>query len=75
MRRKSSSLWLVIGLLLIAVGIASLFVPIPQERESGFTMGPIDVDVSREVSEPVNPVVSAVIIALGVAGVVAGLRK
>lgn len=73
--KKSRSLWLVIGILLVAVGIASLFVPIPQQKESGFTMGPVDVDISHEVREPVDPVVSAVIIALGVTGVIVGLRK
>lgn len=75
MRKQSLRLFLVIGLLLIAVGVASLFVPIPQEKESGFSLGPVDVDVSREVREPVDPVVSAVIIGLGVVGVIVGLRK
>lgn len=73
--KKKTGMWLVIGLLLIAVGIASLFVPVPQQRESGFSVGPVDVDVSREVNEPINPAISAVIIALGVVGVIAGLRR
>lgn len=75
MRKQSRRIWLVIGLLLIVIGIASLFVPVPQQRESGFSVGPLDVDVSREVNEPVAPAVSAVIIGLGVVGVVVGLRK
>ncbi len=73
--KKKTGMWLIIGLLLIAVGIASLFVPVPQQRESGFSVGPVDVDLSREVNEPINPAISAVIIALGVVGVIAGLRR
>lgn len=75
MRKQSRRIVFVIGILLIAVGIASLFVSIPHQKESGFSLGPVDVDVSREVREPVDPVVSAVIIGLGVVGVVIGLRK
>ncbi|MDX1583289.1 MAG: hypothetical protein R3338_06775 [Thermoanaerobaculia bacterium] len=75
MKRSIRRILLVAGLILVILGIASLFVPIPQEKEHGFEVGNLEVGVTREVSETIDPRISAVIIVLGVGGVAAGLWK
>lgn len=75
MKRTSRRIWLVIGLLLVVVGIASLFVPVPQEREHGFEVGKLEVGVTRQVNEPIDPRISAAVIGLGVVGVVGAMWK
>jgi hypothetical protein len=66
---------LLIGLILIVVGIASLFVPVPRRERHGFDAGPISVGVTTTQRERVHPAISAVLIAGGIALMVAGGRK
>lgn len=68
-------MWLIIGVLLVALGIASLFVPIPRQQEHGFSVGDVEFGVTTEVRDTVHPAVSAAMILLGVAGIVIGARK
>lgn len=56
---------LIVGLLLLILGIASLLVPIPRRERHGFDAGPVSVGVTTTTRERVNPAVSAVLIAAG----------
>jgi hypothetical protein len=55
------------GLLVLALGIASLFVSIPRSETEGIKAGNVNIGVEVRHSERVSPVVSAVLI-LGGAG-------
>jgi hypothetical protein len=66
---------LIVGLILLALGIASLFVPIPTKEKHGFKAGPVSVGVETVEHQKVHPAISAVLIAGGVVLMVAGSRK
>jgi len=66
---------LIVGALLLILGLASLFVPIPHRERHGFTAGPLSVGVETTERERVHPAVSGVLIAGGIALVVVGARK
>jgi hypothetical protein len=63
------------GLLLIALGIASLIVPIPHTQTEGIKLGNTNLGVQTNHSERVSPIVSIVLIAGGIALSVAGARS
>jgi hypothetical protein len=62
------------GLLVIALGIASLIVPVPQTETHGIKAGDMNIGVQTTHSERVSPIISAVLIAGGIALTVAGAR-
>ena len=62
------------GLLLVVLGIASLFVPIPRTETQGIKAGDINIGVQTSHSERVSPIISAVLIAGGIALTIAGAR-
>jgi len=62
------------GLLLVVVGIASLVVPIPRTETHGIKAGDMNIGVQTSHSERVSPIVSAVLIAGGIALAIAGAR-
>lgn len=64
--------WL--GLLVLALGIASLFVAIPHSEREGLKAGNIDIGVQVRHNERVSPVVSAVLILGGAGMMIAGGR-
>jgi hypothetical protein len=66
---------LIIGIILLVIGVTSLFVPVPQRERHGIDAGPISIGVETTTREKVPPAVSAVLIAGGVALLVAGGRK
>ena len=66
-------LW--VGVLVLILGIASLFVAIPRTERQGIKAGDIDIGVQTHHSERVSPVVSAVLIAGGVLLMITGGRK
>jgi len=65
---------LIAGLLMIVLGIASLVVPIPQTETHGFKAGDVNIGVQTSHSERVSPIISAVLIAGGIALSIAGGR-
>jgi hypothetical protein len=65
---------LIAGLLLIVLGIASLVVPIPRSETQGIKIGDANIGVQTTHSERVSPVISAVLIAGGIALTIAGAR-
>lgn len=66
---------LVIGIILLVLGVASLFVPVPVREKHGIKAGPVSVGVETTEHEKVHPAVSAVLIAGGVVLLIAGARK
>jgi hypothetical protein len=62
------------GLLLMALGIASLVVPIPHTETQGIKIGDANLGVQTSRSERVSPVISVVLIAGGIALSIAGSR-
>jgi hypothetical protein len=65
----------VIGLIVLILGVASLFVPIPRKERHGFDAGSISVGVTTTEKERVPPLVSGVLIAGGVVLLVVGSRR
>jgi hypothetical protein len=65
---------LLAGLLLIVLGIASLVVPIPASETQGIKVGDTNIGVQTSHSERVSPLISAVLIAGGIALTIAGVR-
>lgn len=64
-----------IGLVVLVLGVASLFVPIPRTEKEGVKAGGITLEVQTKHSETVSPIVSAVMILAGAGMMVAGKRK
>jgi hypothetical protein len=62
------------GLLLIVLGILSLFVPIPHSETEGIKVGNTSLGVQTSHSERVSPIISVVLIAGGIALSIAGSR-
>ena len=62
------------GLLMIVLGIASLIVPIHRTETQGIKAGDVNIGVQTTHKERVSPIVSAVLIAGGIALSIAGGR-
>ena len=65
---------LLAGLLLVVLGIASLVVPLPSSETQGIKIGDANIGVQTSHSERVSPIISAVLIAGGIALTIAGGR-
>jgi len=66
---------LVLGLILVVLGIASLVVPIPHTRTEGIKVGDANFGVQTSHSERVAPIISVVLIGGGIALTIAGARS
>jgi hypothetical protein len=64
--------WL--GLLLLVLGIASLFVPIPHTEKEGVKVGGASIGIETRHEEKVSPIISAVLIATGAGMMVMGKK-
>ena len=64
-----------VGIVLVVLGLASLFVPIPQKDRAGVQIGGVSLGVETSHKEKVSPVVSAVLIIAGAGMMIAGQRK
>ena len=62
----------IVGTLVLLVGIASLFVPIPRRERHGIDAGGLSVGFETTTREKVHPVVSAVLIGGGIALMLGG---
>ena len=63
------------GVLLVALGIASLVVPIPRTETEGIKVGKTNLGIQTSHSERVSPIISVVLIAGGIALGMAGARS
>jgi len=66
---------MVIGVLLVILGIVSLFVPIPHNENKGLSAGDVHIGVQVRHDEKVSPIVTAVLLIGGVGLMIAGSRK
>jgi hypothetical protein len=62
-------------MLVVVLGIASLVVPIPRTETHGIKAGDLNIGVQTTNRERVSPVVSAALIAGGIALTIAGAKK
>ena len=65
----------VVGLIIVALGIASFFVPLPRTERHGIDAGDIHVGVNTRHDELLPPYVGVGLIVVGGALMVAGGRK
>ena len=63
---------LVVGVILLLLGLVSLFVPIPRRERHGIDAGGFSLGVETTTREKVHPAVSAVLIGGGILLMVAG---
>ena len=63
-----------IGLVVLALGVASLFIAIPVKEKHGINAGGLSVGVETTERQKVHPAVSAVLIGGGVVLLIAGTR-
>ena len=64
-----------LGLVVLALGVLSLFVPIPHRERAGLEAGGIRVGVTTTRKETVSPIVSGVMILAGAGMMIAGRGK
>jgi hypothetical protein len=64
-----------IGMVVLIVGIASLFVPIPHNEREGFKAGDVSVGIETRHEDKVSPYMSAAIILGGAGMMVVGRTK
>ena len=64
-----------IGLIILILGVVSLFVPIPRRETHGFKAGDINIAVQTRNDEKVSPIISAVLIVAGAGLMIAGSRR
>ena len=64
-----------VGLVILILGVASLFVPIPEKERSGIEVGGVSLGVETTHKEKVSPIVSGVLILAGAGLMIAGQRK
>lgn len=65
----------VLGIVLLLIGVSSLFVPIPRRERHGIDAGGLSVGFETTTREKVHPIVSTVLIGGGVALMIAGKRS
>lgn len=65
----------IIGVILIILGIGSLFYGIPSREKHGLKVGDAEISVEDKTSKKVPVAISVVLIVGGVVAVVSGSRK
>jgi hypothetical protein len=65
----------VVGLVLLILGIGSLFVPIPKKDRAGVEIGGVSLGVETRTRETVSPIISAALVIAGAGMMIAGRGK
>ena len=63
-----------IGLVFAILGIAALFVPVPQTQTEGLKVGGVSLGVQTQTKQKVSPIVAAVLIFAGAGMMISGRR-
>jgi hypothetical protein len=66
--------FLIIGLILLVLGVASLFIPFPIHEKHGVSAGGVNLGIETTRREKVDPIVSFALIGGGVVLLVVGSR-
>jgi hypothetical protein len=64
----------ILGVILILLGVVSLFVPIPVREKHGFNAGPVSIGVETTDKKKVDPIVTGALIVGGVVLAVVGRK-
>ena len=64
-----------VGFVVLILGIASLFVPIPKKDRAGIEVGGVGIGIETTNRETVSPIVSGVLVLAGAGMMIAGGRK
>jgi len=64
-----------VGLVVLVLGVLSLFVPIPHRERKGIEAGDIHIGVTTHEKKTVSPIVSGVLIVAGAGMMIAGRTK
>lgn len=73
--KQRGTVWLAIGVILLILGVASFFVPVPRRESHGFRAGEVEIGVSTTTRETLPPAVSAALIVAGAVLLAVGARK
>jgi hypothetical protein len=65
----------IVGLIVLVLGVASLFIAVPVKEKHGIKAGPVSLGVETTDYQKAPPAVSIVFIAAGVVLMIAGARK
>ena len=63
------------GIVLLVLGVGSLFVPLPKRERHGVNVGGVSVGFETSSRETVHPAISAVLVAGGVVLIIAGVKQ
>ena len=64
-----------LGLVVLILGIASFFVPVPHSENHGIKVGDANIGVQTQSSERISPVISGVLVLVGAGLLIAGSRR
>jgi len=64
-----------IGLVLLILGVVSLFVPIPRSERDGVKVGGVSIGIETRHNEKISPIVSAAMILGGAVLLIAGKKR
>jgi hypothetical protein len=67
-------LLLAVGLVVLVLGIASFFIPIPRTEKEGVKIGNVDIGADVRHNEHISPIVSTVLVIAGAGMMIAGSR-
>jgi hypothetical protein len=67
--------FLAVGLVMLLLGVHSLFVPIPRSEREGFKVGGLSIGVETRHDERVSPIIGGVLILSGMGLLIAGKRR
>ncbi len=65
----------IVGVIVLILGIASFFVPLPRSERHGVNVGDASLSVTTHHDEMLPPAVGGVLCAVGAVLLIAGLRK
>jgi hypothetical protein len=63
-----------VGLIVLILGVASFFIPVPHTENHGIKAGDVSLGVQTHHSDRVSPIISAVLVLGGAGMMIAGKR-
>jgi hypothetical protein len=66
---------LIVGVIILVLGVVSLFVPFPHTENHGVNAGPMSVNIQTKDNQKLPPALSAVLIIGGIGMSIAGARS